>query len=187
MKITETDIPGLLIIEPHVFEDSRGYFYESYNERSFSDHGIDIIFVQDNESRSGKNVIRGLHYQLNPYAQTKLLRVLEGAVLDVAVDLREGSPTYGRWRSIEISAANRLQLLIPGGCAHGFRVITDHSTVFYKCDQFYHPGAERGILFSDEELGIDWGILNDKAVISEKDRMAPAFADAGKNFIFEKP
>ncbi len=185
MKVEETQIPGLIIIEPRVYEDVRGYFYESYNERSFREHGIDIKFVQDNESRSGKDVIRGLHYQLEPYSQTKLLRVIEGSILDVVVDLRKNSPAYGTWKGLEISAGNKLQLLIPGGCAHGFRVISDQATVLYKCDEFYHPESERCILFSDKALGINWGMDPEKAVISEKDRKAPVFADADKNFVFE--
>jgi dTDP-4-dehydrorhamnose 3,5-epimerase len=184
IRIKETDIPGLLIIEPRVFEDSRGYFYESYNERLFREHGLDFSFVQDNESLSGKNVIRGLHYQLAPYAQTKLLRVLHGIIFDVAVDMRKDSPAYGKWRGVEISAENRLQLLIPKGCAHGFVVRSVKATVFYKCDEFYHPRQERGILFSDETLGINWGIDAGKAIVSDKDRAAKPFADAENNFIF---
>ncbi len=186
MKITETDIPGLLVIEPKVFEDDRGYFYESYNERVFAEHGLDMRFVQDNESRSGRDVIRGLHYQLAPHAQAKLIRVLEGAIFDVAVDMRRNSPTYKRWSGIEISAVNRLQVLVPKGCAHGFRVVSTTATVFYKCDEFYHPRSERGILFSDKALGIDWGIEPGIAVVSEKDRKAPVFADADNNFIFDQ-
>ena len=184
MEIRKTDIPGLLVIEPRVFEDARGYFYESYNERLFAEHGLDIRFVQDNESRSRRDVIRGLHYQLAPHAQSKLIRVLEGAILDVAVDLRKNSPTYGSWCGIEISAENRLQVLVPRGLAHGFRVISDTATVFYKCDEFYNPESERGILFSDKTLAIEWGIGEYRAIISEKDRIAPLFADADNNFIF---
>jgi dTDP-4-dehydrorhamnose 3,5-epimerase len=186
MKIEKTGIPGLLIIEPKVFEDGRGYFFESYNARLYRENGLDFDFVQDNQSRSARNVIRGLHYQLDPHGQTKLLRVLEGTILDVAVDMRVNSPTYGQWRGIEISAENRLQLLIPKGCAHGFRVVTANATVLYKCDRFYHPGYERGILFSDEALGIDWGIDAGTAVVSDKDRNAPPFSEGENNFIFEK-
>ncbi len=184
MQITETDIPGLLILKPKVFEDSRGYFYESYNERLLSKHGLVTGFVQDNESRSKRDVVRGLHYQLAPFAQSKLIRVLEGVILDVAVDLRKNSPTYQQWSSIEISSENKLQLLVPKGFAHGFRVISKTATVFYKCDEFYHPAAERSILFSDKTLGIDWGIAPESAVISEKDKRAPGIADADNNFIF---
>ncbi len=184
MKIRETEIQGLLVLEPKVFEDARGYFYECYNERLFSEHGLPAGWVQDNESRSAMNVIRGLHYQLAPYAQAKLIRVLEGAILDVAVDLRKGSPTYGRWSGIGISSDNRLQLLVPKGCAHGFRVLTKSATVLYKCDDFYNPRAERSILFSDSHIAIDWGIDPAAAVVSEKDLNAPSFAGADNNFIF---
>lgn len=183
-NITKTDIPGLLIIRPRLFTDTRGYFFESYNEHQFREHNLDFRFVQDNESRSEKNVIRGLHYQLEPYAQTKLLRVIDGTILDVAVDMRKSSPSYGMWRGIEISAENKLQLLIPKGCAHGFRVISDSAIVFYKCDQFYHPGSERAVLFSDENLGIKWGIDPTQAIVSSKDKDAPFFADADNNFNF---
>jgi dTDP-4-dehydrorhamnose 3,5-epimerase len=186
MKITETRIPGLLVIEPRIYPDARGYFYESYNERVFREHGLVFRFVQDNESRSVRDVIRGLHYQLEPYAQTKLLRVLEGSILDVVVDLRKNSPAFGTWSGIEISAENRLQLLVPRGCAHGFRVLSENATVFYKCDEFYHPGSERGLLFSDPELSIDWGIEPETAFVSEKDINAPAFSDAEINFVYGK-
>ncbi len=184
MEIRKTDIPGLLVIEPRVFEDKRGYFYESYNERLFAERGLDIGFVQDNESRSRRDVIRGLHYQLEPHAQCKLIRVLEGAILDVAVDLRKNSPTYGSWCGIEISAENRLQVLVPEGFAHGFRVTSDFATIFYKCDRFYHPESERGILFSDKTLAIDWGIDPERAIVSAKDSKAPLFEDADNNFIY---
>jgi dTDP-4-dehydrorhamnose 3,5-epimerase len=182
VKITETEIPGLLIIHPDIYEDDRGYFYESYNERIFRGHGIEPRFVQDNESRSVRNVIRGLHYQLSPYAQTKLLRVLEGTILDVAVDMRKNSPAYGKWEAIEVSAGNRFQVLIPKGCAHGFRVISKYATVLYKCDEFYMPEYERGILYSDEALGINWGIGSGKVIVSAKDRKAALFAEADNNF-----
>jgi dTDP-4-dehydrorhamnose 3,5-epimerase len=184
VKITETQIPGLLIIEPDVYQDDRGYFYESYNERLFREHGLEFRFVQDNESRSGRNVLRGLHYQLLPYAQTKLVRVLEGTILDVAVDLRKDSPAYGKWEGVEVSAGNRFQVLVPKGCAHGFRVISEYATVLYKCDEFYMPEYERGILYSDEALGINWGIGPGKAIVSAKDSRASLFADADKNYIF---
>ena len=163
IKVVKTEIPGLLVIEPRLHKDARGYFFESYNERLFVEHGIEFRFVQDNESRSAKNVIRGLHYQLEPHAQTKLLRVLDGAVLDVVVDLRRNSPSYGKWKSFEISAANKLQILVPKGCAHGFRVLSEYATVFYKCDSYYHPESERGLLFSDPGLAIEWGIDPGKA------------------------
>ncbi len=184
MQIRETEIPGLLVIIPKVFDDARGYFYESYNERVFREHGLPTGWVQDNQSRSVRNVVRGLHYQLEPYAQAKLIRVLEGAILDIAVDLRKGSPAYGRWSGIEISSGNRLQLLIPRGFAHGFRVISETATVFYKCDELYNPAAERGINYADEQLGIDWGVEPSSAVVSEKDKNAPSFSQANNNFVF---
>jgi dTDP-4-dehydrorhamnose 3,5-epimerase len=186
IKITETGIPGLLVIEPRIFPDARGYFYESYNERVFRENGLDFRFVQDNESRSVRDVVRGLHYQLEPHAQTKLLRVLEGSILDVVVDLRKNSPAFGTWSAIELSAENRLQLLVPKGCAHGFRVVSENATVFYKCDEFYYPGSERGLLFSDPGLAIDWGIGPERALVSEKDRNAPAFPAAEINFVYGK-
>ncbi len=186
MQIRETNIPGLLIIEPKIYKDQRGYFYESFNEHRFAELGINLRFVQDNESRSGRDVIRGLHYQLDPHAQSKLIRVLEGVILDVAVDLRKNSPTYGRWSSIELSDKNRLQLLVPKGFAHGFRVVSESATVFYKCDAYYNPAAERGIYYADKTLGVDWGIHPGEAVVSEKDRNAPDFVAADKNFIFDK-
>jgi dTDP-4-dehydrorhamnose 3,5-epimerase len=186
MKITETEIPGLLIIEPMVFSDGRGYFFESYNERLFRERGLDFDFVQDNESRSVRNVIRGLHYQLSPFSQTKLLRVLEGSIFDVAVDLRKDSPSYGKWLGIEISARNRLQVLIPRGCAHGFSVLSRAATVHYKCDEYYNPQYERGILYSDSTLSIGWKIKGGKEIISPKDMNAPLFSEADNNFIFGK-
>lgn len=186
LNITPTDIPGLLIIKPRLFTDHRGHFFESYNEHQFREHNLNFRFVQDNESRSEKNVIRGLHYQLEPYAQTKLLRVTEGAIFDVAVDMRKNSPSYGMWRGLEISAENKLQLLIPKGCAHGFRVISDSAIVFYKCDQFYHQDYERAVLFSDKTIGIEWGIDPGQAIVSPKDKDAPLFANADNNFNFTK-
>ena len=185
MKIIETEIPGLIILEPKVFEDARGYFYESYNEQVFRKAGIELRFVQDNESRSARNVIRGLHYQMEPYGQSKLIRVLEGAILDVAVDIRKNSPTFGKWRGIELSSKNKLQLLVPKGFAHGFRVLSKTATVFYKCDEFYHPESERGILFSDPDIGIDWGIDPAIAVVSEKDKRGQRFSEADNNFKFD--
>ena len=150
MKIIETFIKGLYIIEPKVFEDQRGYFFESYSSKLFKENGIDIDFVQDNQSKSSFGVIRGLHYQLNPYSQSKLVRVLEGSVYDVAVDLRSNSKTYGQWFGIELSAENKKQLLIPKGFAHGFSVLTKTSVFSYKCDDYYNPDSERGIKYNDE-------------------------------------
>ncbi len=185
IDVTDTRIPGLLIIKPGIYEDARGYFYESYNERLYRKHGIDFRFVQDNESRSAGNVIRGLHYQLNPHAQTKLLRVLDGAIFDLVVDLRKNSPAFGTWSRIEVTSENKLQVIIPKGCAHGFRVISSSATILYKCDEFYNPEFERGILYSDPRLKIDWGIDPHEALVSEKDKKAPLFADAEMNFAQE--
>lgn len=184
MPFIETHIPGLLVFEPNVFEDSRGYFYESYNEKLFRDEGIDIKFVQDNQAKSGYGVIRGLHYQLNPYAQTKLLRALSGTILDVVVDIRKNSPTYGKSYSLELSAENKKQMLVPQGFAHGYSVISETAEVFYKCDNFWIKEAEGGIMYNDPQLNIDWKIPKDKVIISEKDMFYPNFENINHNFIF---
>jgi len=186
MAFIKTDFPGVLIFEPTVFEDSRGYFYESYNERLFSASGINIKFVQDNQSKSSYGVIRGLHYQLDPNAQTKLVRVLSGNILDVVIDLRKGSPTYGRVFSMELSAENKKQLLIPKGFAHGFSVLSETAEVLYKCDAYYHKESEGGILINDNTLLIDWKIPVDKAIISEKDMLHPSLLNCKNNFVFER-
>ncbi|MEA3463271.1 MAG: dTDP-4-dehydrorhamnose 3,5-epimerase [Bacteroidota bacterium] len=175
MIVKETDIEGLLILEPKVFKDPRGYFYESYHSERLSHNGIEYTFIQDNQSHSSQGVIRGLHYQKEPHAQAKLVRVTEGAVFDVAVDIRPGSPTYGKWFGIELSAENFLQLIIPGGFAHGLAVLSEYATVLYKCDQYYHPESESGIRFDDPDLQIDWRIEPEKVIISEKDRILPNF------------
>jgi dTDP-4-dehydrorhamnose 3,5-epimerase len=185
MNIIETPIPGLLIIEPRVFEDERGYFFESYSERKFAEAGLSTGFVQDNESKSCQGVIRGLHYQLAPFAQTKLIRVVHGTVFDVAVDLREGSPTFSQWFGLEVSASKKNQLYIPKGFAHGFSVLSEYAIFSYKCDEFYNPEADRGIRLNDPALGIDWKLPFDEAVISGKDLLHPCFADAEMNFKFE--
>ena len=185
MPFVKTPLQDLLVFEPKVFEDSRGYFFEAYNEETFLQAGIPIKFVQDNQSKSSYGVVRGLHYQLAPYAQTKLVRVLEGAIIDVAVDIRRGSPTFGQVCSIELSAENKKQLLVPVGFAHGFSVISETATVLYKCDQFYNKGAEGGINFSDASLAIDWQIPMSKAIISDKDKALPFLADASNNFIYK--
>lgn len=181
MLIKETSINDLLIIEPKVFSDPRGYFFESYNQKNFSAKGINIEFIQDNQSKSQKYVIRGLHYQLEPYAQTKLVRVLSGAILDVAVDLRKGSSTFGKWYSHELSAENNTQMLVPKGFAHGFSVLSKTAVVFYKCDEFYTPSSERGIRYNDNTLNIDWGIPEGKEIISAKDAILPEFKNAEYN------
>ncbi|NJK97251.1 MAG: dTDP-4-dehydrorhamnose 3,5-epimerase [Bacteroidetes bacterium] len=186
MKLIKTDIPDLLIIEPNVFQDERGYFFESYNKNKYAEQNINIEFVQDNQSKSGYGVIRGLHYQLNPNAQTKLVRVLQGAIWDVAVDIRKGSQTYGKWFGIELSAENKYQLLVPQGFAHGFSVLTDETIVYYKCDDYYSPQNERGIIYNDSQLNVDWKIPASKAVLSAKDIKHPSFREADNNFIYLK-
>jgi dTDP-4-dehydrorhamnose 3,5-epimerase len=183
MKITTTPLEGLLVIEPKVHADARGYFFESYNMRSLLEgSGYDTPFVQDNQARSVKNVLRGLHYQNPPVPQAKLIRALEGSIWDVAVDIRKGSKTYGQWFGIELSAENKLQLLIPHGFAHGYAVLSDTAEVFYKCDNFYNKPTEGGIYFADETIGIDWKIDRAQAIISEKDSQQPIFKDAVNAF-----
>lgn len=173
MQIRETAIDGLLILEPRVFEDARGYFFESYHKQELEDHGIKFSFDQDNQSRSAFGVIRGLHFQKDPWAQTKLIRVIEGMIYDVAVDIRPGSPSFGQWYGLEISAKNHLQLLVPAGFAHGFSVLSEFATVLYKCDTYYHPESESGIHCYDPDLRIDWKIDLNRAVLSKKDRNLP--------------
>jgi len=184
MPFLTCSIPGLIIVEPAVFEDSRGYFFEAYNQNLFSQNGIAYNFVQDNQSRSSYGVLRGLHYQLNPYAQTKLVRVLEGVILDVAVDIRKGSPTFGQHFSLELSAENKKQLLIPAGFAHGFSVLSETAIVLYKCDALYNKQSEGGIRYNDADLNIDWKINPAKAIVSEKDVQLPSFRDSHSNFEF---
>ncbi len=184
MPFTPTAFPGLMIFEPTVFGDSRGYFFESYNEKVFNDNGIEIKFVQDNQSRSCYGVIRGLHYQNPPHAQTKLVRVLSGTILDVAVDLRRGSPGYGKHFLIELSAENKKQLLVPRGFAHGFSVLSETAEVMYKCDAYYHKESERGMMYNDTDLNIDWRIPADKSVVSDKDQKHSSFKDYDGGFIF---
>ncbi len=186
MNIIKTKIPGLVVIEPKIFEDDRGYFFESYNDQKFKELGLNFNFVQDNESLSSYGVIRGLHYQLAPYSQAKLIRVIEGKIYDVAVDIRENSPTYGQWEGFEISGENKKQLLIPRGFAHGFSVLSENVVFIYKCDNLYFPEADRGINFNDEFLKIDWGIDPHKAIVSAKDKVLPAFEEAEKNFVFNQ-
>jgi dTDP-4-dehydrorhamnose 3,5-epimerase len=182
MEIIQTGFDGLVVVEPKVFKDERGYFFECYNENSFHEAGLKYIFVQDNQSKSSYGVIRGLHYQLDPYAQTKLVRVLEGKIYDIAVDIRKGSPTFGKWYGIELSDENFLQLVVPKGFAHGFSVLSEKAVILYKCDDFYNREAERGIIFNDPGLAIDWRIEPGKAIVSEKDRKLPFFGEADINF-----
>ena len=169
MEVFETALDGVLIIEPRVFKDARGYFFESFSQREFDEKVRPIRFVQDNESMSTYGVVRGLHYQRMPYTQSKLVRCVKGAVLDVAVDIRKGSPTFGQHVAVELSEENHRQLFIPRGFAHGFSVLSDMAVFQYKCDNFYHPEADAGIQLMDEELGIDWRIPIEHAVLSEKD------------------
>jgi len=182
MEIIKTKIPDLYIIKPRIFEDNRGYFFESYNQKKFQDHNLNYTFVQDNESLSSYGTIRGLHYQLAPHAQTKLLRVISGKILDVVVDIRKNSPTFGQWESTELSEDNKLQFLVPKGFAHGFSVLSEKAIVFYKCDSLYNPESERGINFRDPSLNIDWKIKPEKANVSPKDKILPEFAEAEMNF-----
>ena len=184
MPFIKTEFPGLLIFEPVVFQDSRGYFFESYNQKTSTDAGVETIFIQDNQAKSVYGVVRGLHYQLNPFAQTKFIRVLSGTILDVVLDLRKESPTFGKHFSIELSAENHKQLYIPQGFAHGYSVLSETAEVFYKCDAFYNKDAEAGVQFFDEDLKIDWKIPVDKQIISDKDKQQPSFENCKNNFTF---
>jgi dTDP-4-dehydrorhamnose 3,5-epimerase len=185
MNIIKTPLNGLLIIEPTIFRDQRGYFYESYSQSRLKREGIDFGFVQDNQSSSVYGVIRGLHYQREPKAQTKLVRVLSGEIYDVALDMRKGSSTYGRWFGLELSDDNHKQLLIPKGFAHGFSVLSETAVVFYKCDEFYAPEYDAGVVYNDPELGIDWKVPPEKAIVSGKDANLPHLKEAKNNFQFQ--
>jgi dTDP-4-dehydrorhamnose 3,5-epimerase len=178
MKITTTNIEGLLIIEPKVFGDSRGFFLESYSNEKYYNAGVKTEFIQDNLSRSSYGVIRGLHYQLEPYAQAKLVQVLEGTVLDVALDIRLDSPTFGQWFAIELSDRNKIQFYIPEGFAHGFSVLSETALFHYKCNNYYNPESERGIAYNDQQLNIDWRVDSKLELISEKDKNNPWFSQA---------
>lgn len=182
MTIEKTAIKDLVIINPTVFEDSRGYFFEAYNQAKFNENGINYKFIQDNQSFSKRGVIRGLHLQINPYAQAKLVRVLEGEILDVAVDLRKNSPTYGQHFSVILSAENKKQLMIPHGFAHGFSVLSETASVMYKVDQLYSKESERGIRYDDITLAIDWQLNPDEVIVSEKDIILPDFNDIDWEF-----
>jgi dTDP-4-dehydrorhamnose 3,5-epimerase len=182
MQILKTPLSGVKVIEPDIFSDQRGYFFESYNLERWNENGIDAVFIQDNESFSSRGVIRGLHYQLDPHAQSKLVRVVQGAVFDVAVDIRKGSPTFGKWFGTELSGENKRQMLIPRGFAHGFSVLSDTVIFVYKCDQVYNKQAERTILFNDPDLRIEWQLPESEWVISEKDKSASLFSKAEMNF-----
>ena len=183
MNVINTGIEGVVIIEPKIFEDSRGYFFESYNDLNFINKVGFVDFVQDNESKSSYGVMRGLHFQKPPYTQAKLVRCVKGAVLDVAVDIRKDSPTYGKHVAVELTEDNHRQLFIPKGFAHGFAVLSDTAIFQYKCDNFYHPEADGGINILDESLGIDWKIPTDKAILSDKDIKHPLLKDFETPFI----
>lgn len=182
MKVFETELEGVVWIEPRIFEDERGYFFESFSQREFEQKVRKIDFVQDNESKSAYGVLRGLHFQKPPFCQSKLVRVIKGCVLDIAVDIRRGSPTFGQHVAIELSGENHRQLFIPRGFAHGFSVLSDEVVFQYKCDTFYAPHAEGAIAWNDPQLGIDWRLPNDAIILSEKDRHHPLLKDADELF-----
>lgn len=184
MNIISTHIPGVVIIEPRLFKDDRGYFFESFSERDFNTQVREVKFVQDNESMSSYGVMRGLHFQRPPYTQSKLVRCVKGAVLDVAVDIRKGSPTYGQYVAVELTEENHRQFFVPRGFAHGFAVLSETAIFQYKCDNFYHPEADGGISILDDSLGIDWRIPTDHAILSEKDTKHPLLKDFDSPFDF---
>jgi len=182
MQVIKTPIEGLLIIEPRIFKDQRGYFFESFSQREFDEKVGPVRFVQDNESMSSYGVMRGLHFQRPPYTQSKLVRCVRGAVLDVAVDIRRGSSTYGQHVAVELTEENHRQFFIPKGFAHGFAVLSETAVFQYKCDEFYHPEADGGIAITDQSLGIDWRIPTDQAILSEKDTKHPLLKDLDSPF-----
>jgi dTDP-4-dehydrorhamnose 3,5-epimerase len=182
MPFIKTDFEGAVVFEPQVFEDDRGFFFESYNEQVFTRNNIDSRFIQDNQSFSKYGVIRGMHYQLEPFAQSKLVRVLQGTILDVIVDIRRGSPSFGQALSIELSAVNKKQLFIPKGYAHGFSVLSETAEILYKCDEFYHKESEGGFIYNDPVMQIDWKIPAGKVIVSLKDQQLPVFAFCKNNF-----
>lgn len=184
MNIIQTSIPGVVIIEPRLFKDDRGYFFESFSERDFNAQVREVKFVQDNESMSSYGVMRGLHFQRPPFTQSKLVRCVKGAVLDVAVDIRKGSPTYGQYVAVELTEENHRQFFVPRGFAHGFAVLSETAIFQYKCDNFYHPEADGGISILDDSLGIDWRIPTDHAILSEKDTKHPLLKDFDSPFDF---
>jgi dTDP-4-dehydrorhamnose 3,5-epimerase len=178
MKVIETEIEGVFILEPRVFGDDRGYFFESFSLKHFEEKVSKTVFVQDNESKSKYGVLRGLHYQLPPYTQAKLVRVVKGRVLDVAVDIRRGSPTFGKYVAVELSEENKLQLFLPKGFAHGFAVLSEEAIFQYKCDEYYAPDYEGAICYDDPDLGIDWKLPLEDVILSEKDKKHPRLRDA---------
>ncbi len=184
MKFIPTDIPDVVLIEPQIFGDARGYFMETYKEPVFREHGIDETFVQDNMSSSVQGTLRGLHYQLDPHAQGKLVRVIQGVVFDVAVDLRRGSPTFGKWVGAELSEDNKHALWVPPGFAHGFYVISETAEFTYKVTNLWARDAERSIIWNDPDIGIDWPLVDGKVILSDKDKQSPSFNEAEFNFTF---
>ncbi len=178
MKVIETEIEGVFILEPRVFGDDRGYFFESFSLKHFEEKVSKTVFVQDNESKSKYGVLRGLHYQLPPYTQAKLVRVVKGRVLDVAVDIRKGSPTFGKYVAVELSEENKLQFFLPKGFAHGFAVLSEEAIFQYKCDEYYAPDYEGAICYDDPDLGIDWKLPLEDIILSEKDKKHPRLRDA---------
>lgn len=185
MKAIKTEIPGVVILEPEIHGDDRGYFFESWTERDFARLVAPVHFVQENQSRSHRGVLRGLHFQCPPFAQAKLVRVVEGTVIDVAVDLRFGSPTYGRYTAVELSADNKRQLFIPRGMAHGFFVPSESATFIYKCDNYYHPESEGGIAWNDPDLNIEWPLSGITPDLSAKDRLHGSWADFKSPFTYD--
>ncbi|MEO5997192.1 MAG: dTDP-4-dehydrorhamnose 3,5-epimerase [Chitinophagaceae bacterium] len=185
MPVIKTDFPDLLIIEPVIFGDDRGYFFEAYNEKTLSSENVNINFIQDNQAKSVYGVVRGLHYQDNPYAQTKLIRVLDGVIWDVVVDLRKNSPSFGKVFTIELTSQNKKQLLVPKGFAHGYSVLSETAEVFYKCDEFYHKECEGAVIYNDPLLLIDWKVPKEKMILSAKDVASPLFENSVHKFLFE--
>lgn len=183
MEVIKTDIEGVVIIEPRIFKDERGYFYESFSQREFEEKVCRTVFVQDNQSKSSYGVLRGLHFQKPPYCQSKLVRCIKGAVLDVAVDIRKGSPTFGKYVAVELTEENHRQFFVPRGFAHGFAVLTEEAVFQYKCDNFYCKESEGSVAWNDPQLAIDWRIPADKVLLSEKDKLSKNIADA--EFLFD--
>ncbi len=184
MKFIKLEIPDVVVVEPDIFGDERGFFFETYKKNKFLKNGIEADFVQDNMSSSTKNVLRGLHYQLDPAAQGKLVRVVVGEIFDVAVDIRKGSPWYGKWAGQRLSAENGKSMYIPPGFAHGFCVLSDSAIFHYKCTNYYSKENERGLLWNDSEVGIEWPVSEDEVILSEKDRNALSLSDIETNFIY---
>ena len=183
MEVIKTEIDGVVIIEPRIFKDDRGYFYESFSQREFEEKVCHTAFVQDNQSKSSYGVLRGLHFQKPPYSQSKLVRCIKGAVLDVAVDIRKGSPTFGKYVAVELTEDNHRQFFVPRGFAHGFAVLTPEAVFQYKCDNFYNKESEGSVAWNDPQLAIDWRIPADKVILSEKDKLSKNIADA--DYLFD--